>query len=181
VAGGSTSTISPFPGFDASEPGERRRMRRNQLARRAGLALLAVFVLLGATGFLGVRTRTVEASAGGYDLTVRYAQVARPALAAPWELTVHHDGGFDGPVTISTTADYFDLFDENGLSPDPASATAGRDRLVLEFDPPPGETLTVSYDARVGPNIQMGTRATTQVLVHDEPVVGVSYRTWILP
>ena len=156
-------------------------MRRNRLARRMGLTVLAVVVLLGATGMLGVRTRTVRASSNGYDLTVRYAQVARPALAAPWEVTLHHDGGFDGPITISTSADYFHLFDENGLSPDPAGATAGRDRLVLEFDPPAGETLTVSYDARIGPNVQMGKRATTQVLVHDEPVVGVSYRTWIMP
>jgi hypothetical protein len=42
-------------------------------------------------------------------------------------------GGFNGPVTIATTGDYFDLFVENGLDPDPEAATTSGDLLIWEF------------------------------------------------
>jgi hypothetical protein len=175
------SSTTAWAGLDPAEPEQARRLRRYRFVRRVVLVLLAVFVLAGALGFLGIRTRTVEAAGGGYTLRVEYAHVARPALAAPWRVTITHPGGFDGPVTLSTTGAYFDLFDENGLSPDPASATAGDDRLILEFDPPPGEVLQINYDGRIGPNVQWGKRATTEVVVDGEPVVDVTYRTWVLP
>jgi hypothetical protein len=142
---------------------------------------LAVFVGLGAAGVWGVRTRAVSASGGGYELTVSYAVVTRPGLATPWAVEVRRGGGFDGPITVATTGAYFDLFDENGLDPDPAAATTDGDLLVWEFDPPTGDTLTITFDARLAPSVQAGGSARTIVLVEGRPVVEVRYRTLVMP
>jgi len=143
--------------------------------------LLLTFLALGATNVFGVRTSVASARGGGYRLEVVHAAVTRPGLATPWSVRVTSAGGFDGPITLATTARYFDLFDENGLDPDPAASTSDGDLLIWEFDPPPGDVLEVSFDARLGPAVQVGKRATTSVLVDDRPVVSVSYRTWVMP
>jgi len=47
--------------------------------------------------------------------------------------------------------------------------------------PPDSRELVVSFDARLEPGWRTGKQATTAVVVDDEPVVDVSYRTWIVP
>lgn len=144
--------------------------------------LLSAFLLAGVLGLLGVRTGTVQAQGGGYELEVRYAKVARPGLSVPWAVTIRHPGGFDGPVTLATDSSYFDLFDENSLDPDPESAISDGELLIWEFETPEsGDTMEVSLDTRVGPNIQWGISGTSVILEDGEPVVQVTYRTMILP
>jgi hypothetical protein len=157
------------------------RLRRARSLRRVFILFLGLFLLLGLTGFLGVRSGTVSASGAGFDLTVTYAVVTRPGLATPWSIEVRRDGGFDGPVTIATTGDYLDMFDENGLDPDPSSATATPEVVIWEFEPPDGDTLTITLDARIEPAVQWGKSAVTSVLVGGSPVVEVHYRTWVVP
>ncbi len=174
-----TVKASATHGF-ASEP-NLQRLRRERVGRRVVLSVLALFVLAGAAGLLGVRSRTVSASANGYDLSVTYATMTRSGLSTPWSFSVHRDGGFEGPVTVATTLDYFELFDENGLDPDPSAATVSGELLVWTFDPPEGETLSVDFDARLGPAVQSGKHATTIVLDRQIPVVQVSYDTRVMP
>lgn len=169
--------LPTHPRETSSLPDQRRHRRE----RRMGLGLLGVVLLAGALNLLGVRESTVSASGGGVELTVTYAAVSRPGLATPWTLRVHRDGGFQGPVTVATTADYFDLFDENGLDPDPDTATATPDRLVWEFAPPEGEDLVVDFDARLEPAFHTGRDAETSVIVDGEPVATVRYRTVVMP
>lgn len=157
------------------------RLRRARNFRRIFILLLALFLLLGLTGFLGVRSATVSASGGGFDLTVTYAAITRPGLATPWSVEVRRQGGFDGPVTVATTGDYLDMFDENGLDPDPSSATATPEVVIWEFEPPDGDTLTITFDARIEPAVQWGKSAVTSVLVDGKAVVQVTYRTWVVP
>jgi hypothetical protein len=145
------------------------------------MTLLAVFLLLGATGFLGVRTATVTAQGGGYDLTVTYGAITRSGLATPFEFEIRRPGGFDGPVTVSTSAAYFDLWDENGLDPEPSSATSTAETIIWEFEPPPGDVLAVSFDGRIEPGVQWGKGGETSVLVDGQPVVTARYRTRVLP
>ena len=150
--------------------------------RRVFLALVFAFVLAGVLGLFGVRTGTVRAGGGGYELEVRYAKVARPGLSVPWAVTIRRPGGFDGPVTLTTTGPYFDLFDENSFDPDPVASTADGEDMIWEFEPPDdGDTLEISLDTRVGPNVQWGKSATTSVLEDGQPVVAVDYSTWIMP
>jgi hypothetical protein len=158
-----------------------RQARRGRWARRLATAALIVFIGLGASGMLGVRTGTAAASSGGFDLSVTYARMTRPGLATPWSVEVRRPGGFDGPVTIATTGAYFDLFDENGIDPEPSSSTSQNDLLLWEFEPPVGDVLTVSFDARLEPAVQQGRSAETSVLVDGRPVVTVKYSTRVMP
>lgn len=155
--------------------------RRDRWGRRLIIVVLLAFLVLGASGFLGVRSATVADTAAGWTLEVTYARVARGGLEAPWGFRVHKDGGFEAPIQVATTLAYLDLFDENGLNPDPAAAFIDGDLLVWEFEPPEGDTLAVAFDARVGPSVQRGMGAETMVLVDGAPVVRVAYETRVMP
>lgn len=157
------------------------RSRRARAARRVVLSLLVVFIVLGLTGWLGVRSRTTTATGGGYRLTVRYAQVTRGGLATPWSFVLHRPGGFDGPVEVAAGARYFDLFDENAFEPEPDSVTTTGDEVIWTFEPPPGDRLTVTLDARLEPAVQWGRGGHLSVLEDSEPVVTARYKTWVLP
>lgn len=165
----------------APEEPDLLRSSRARTLRRLFMALLLAFLAVGATGLLGVRSRTTTVQDGGYQLTVTYGQVTRPGLATPWSLEIHHPGGFDGPITVSTDTKYLDLFDENGFDPQPSKSTATPDMVMWEFEPPDGDTLGVSLDARVEPGAQWGRVGETSVLVDGQPVVTAKYRTWVLP
>lgn len=155
--------------------------RRARTARRLFMVVLSAVVVLGLAGQLGVRSRTTTVRGGGYELTVTYGQVSRPGLATPWSLEIHHPGGFDGPVTVSTKTNYLDLFDENGFDPEPSSSTATSDTVIWEFEPPDGDTLGISLDARIEPGAQWGRTGETSVLVDGQPVVTAKYKTWVMP
>ena len=145
------------------------------------LATVLAFVLLAATGLFGQRDRRVSASAAGYELTVTFPAMSRGGLATQWSAVVRRSGGFEGPVMVATTSDYFTIFDENAIHPQPASVTTSGDMLVWEFDPPTGDALTIDIDARLEPDVHLGRGATTSVLVDDAPVVEVTYTTRVMP
>ena len=84
--------------------------------------MLALFVLAALTQQLGVRTDTVQATSGDLEVTVRYADRARGALAVPFTIEVEHAGGFDGPIEVRTSQRYLAIFDDNGFEPDPAES-----------------------------------------------------------
>lgn len=158
------------------------RMRHARSFRRAFLVLLSLFLLAGVLGLLGVRTGTVHAEGGGYELGVRYAKVARSGLAVPWSVTIRHRGGFEGPVTLSTDSSYLDMMDGASIEPEPRSATADGERVVWQLETPEvGDTVEVSLDARIGANRRWGFGGTTAVLDGGRAVVKVEYRTWVMP
>jgi hypothetical protein len=175
----SAQELRPFP--TDPEPVPLGRLRRARSGRRVILAAVIGFLLVGMANLLGVRQETVSATGGGYRLSVTYTSVTRPGLVTPWSLTVEHPGGFDGPITVAATQSYFDLFDHNVFYPDLAKSTASDGRLILEFDPPPGDTLTVLMDARMEPTEQLSQAAATSVLVNGEPVATVHYKTRVVP
>jgi hypothetical protein len=53
--------------------------------------------------------------------------------------------------------------------------------VIWEFDPPDGDTLGVSLDARIEPGAQWGRTGETSVLVDGRPVATARYKTWVLP
>jgi hypothetical protein len=165
----------------APDDNDLAHLRRARTLRRMFMALLAAVLVAGLTGYLGVKTRTVTAAGGGYQLTVTYGQVSRPGLATAWSFEIRREGGFDDPVTVSTSAKYLDLFDENGFDPAPSKVTATPDAVIWEFDPPPGDTLSVSLDGRIEPSVQWGRDGETSVLEDGEAVVTARYRTWVVP
>jgi hypothetical protein len=173
----------PEAGFVPTTPEEAdlTRARRARAVRRVFLILLAAFIALGASGRLGVRTRTVVARGGGYEVSVTYGQMSRPGLPTPWSFLVRRPGGFDGPVTVATTHKYLDMFDENGFDPEPTSSTMTEKYILWEFEPPPGDTLAVSLDARIEPGVQWGRSGETAVVENGQQVVVARYKTWIMP
>jgi hypothetical protein len=130
---------------------------------------------------LGARTGTVSASRGGVDLTLRYPEVTRPGLAVRWIATIHRAGGFDKPIDLGITSRYLDLFDFNLLDPTPSGTTTQGDLSVWTFDPPVGDTLVVTMDARLEPAQQLGKSATLAVLSDGIRIVDVRYSTRVMP
>jgi hypothetical protein len=96
-------------------------------------------------------------------------------------VVVRHPGGFAEPVDIATTSAYFNLFDFNNLDPTPSGLTTDATRSIWTFDPPPGDVLRVTMDARLEPARQSGNAATTSVMMGGVPVVSVSYHTVVMP
>lgn len=166
----------------APESPSEHRVRRWRTVRRIFVLALLALLLLGVAGFLGVRSGTASASAGGYELEVTYPRITRSGLAVPFAIRVRHAGGFDGPIEIAQNLDYFDLFDANGAHPEPESTASDGERLVFEFTPPDdGEVFEVRFDTRTGPNVHWGKRGETSVIVNGRAVVSVDYRTIVAP
>jgi hypothetical protein len=171
----STSTLPPVAGD--------REVKRARDLRRVGLVLLSLFVLAGAVGLLGTRTTTASASGDGYELTVTHPSVSRSGHAVKVEVEVRREGGFgDEPVRLRMLSSYFDLFDENGFSPQPDSETTDGPYTYDEFVPPRGEVFTVSVDTRVEPARNTGERGEVSLVDEQgEPFLTVSFRTRLAP
>ncbi|HEY8545041.1 MAG TPA: hypothetical protein VIL36_08335 [Acidimicrobiales bacterium] len=161
---------------------ERRELPRGVLARRIGVALLALFVAVGLTGWLGVRTASRHAERDGVALDVDYARVTRPGLATPLVVEVRQAGGFDAPVVLELDADYLSLFDVNGVHPAPSAEVSAGERVRWEFDPPEGDLLRVALDVRTSP--ARAAPGSTRIAVLDgagEVVVATEVDTFIVP
>ncbi|MCW2794360.1 MAG: hypothetical protein JWO76_3458 [Nocardioides sp.] len=149
--------------------------------RRAFLLLLLALVAAGMAGLLGVATTSSTAEGGGYELTLEHATRARAGLDVPWQVTVHHPGGFGKSLTLAVTGDYFDIYETQGFTPDASAATRDGDTLYLTFDAPPGDTFVVAYDAYIQPSSQQGRAGSVSVLVDGSREATVDFRTRLLP
>jgi hypothetical protein len=145
------------------------------------LFLVAVAVVAGAAGILGVHAGTVTSSANGYQLRVVYPHVARAGQDIPWRATITHPGGFKGDVTLAVSSHYFDIMETQGWHPTPNDETTTPKFYYMTFTAPPGDTLEISYDTYIQPSAQLGRRADVVVIVDNEQVVRTSYRTWLVP
>lgn len=157
------------------------RLRRQRALRRVGLVAIGAVIVAGMLNLLGVRTGVARDSADGVSLEVTYAQVSRSGLATPWTLEVASADGFPGPVTVATSADYFDRFDFNQWYPEPSATTFRDGSLVLTFEPPEGDHLVVRFDGRASPTFGLGSEATTTLETEGLPRLSVSYRTVVMP
>jgi hypothetical protein len=172
----STVPKDPSPGWTAFE----------RLLRVAVALLVIGIVALAAVGLLGVQARTVSATGPGEArLSVEYARIARPGLPVPFTVRVAAGGGGELPseVDLRITSSYLDLLDENGLDPQPTDTFREADDTTWTFTLADGQrALEVDFDVRVEPSIQLTRRAGTVALVVDDQVVAsVSFRTWVMP
>jgi hypothetical protein len=154
--------------------------RRGRAWRRVGIAAFTLLVLAGVAGLLGVRTTTTSSSSGPLTVSVTHAQVARPALAVPYRLSIRQDGGFDEQIEVRITTRYLEAFDENGRNPEPAESSTDEDETIWTFDPPDGEVLTVWLDTRVEPGVQWRVGGRTTVST-GAATVRVDHPIWIFP
>ena len=85
-------------------------------------------------------------------------------------------------MTLAVTADYFDIYEEQGLDPEPASQSSDAEYLYWTFDPPPaGVEFVVDFDAYIQPSSQLGASGEVSVLLGTERVATTSFRTWLVP
>ena len=159
--------------------------RRSRVGRRIFTTLLVVFLALGLLGVFGVRSGSKDAAAGRYQVHLDYARSSRPGLTTPFSFEVTRTGGFpDGrPIRIAVSTKYLETLQLDGIQPEPSSSTGGDKTLVWEFDPPSGDTLSVSVDGHVDPSASPGRRhGTLSVLGDDDrPVASVHFMTWVVP
>ena len=159
------------------------RLRSARAVRWLFFLLICALLVSALAGVLGTRTGEATARGGGYELSVRHPEVIRPGLAGNVSIELRRPGGFSGFVMLAVTSSYLDIFDENGLDPDPVAAATDGDRLIWTFDPPPGgDTMTVSFDARIEPGVQFEqAKGSVQVLEENRPVVTARFTTVVLP
>ena len=150
--------------------------------RRVGLALLWLVVAAAVTGVLGVRMGTSTASADGWTLEVEAPQITRGALDAPITITVSRESGFGDKVTLRVDRILFEHLDVNLIAPAPSAETGSLDQVEWTFDPPDGEVMTVSIDARMSPSEMPGIdRLGFAVIERGEVAVEVRPRLVLLP
>ena len=152
--------------------------------RAVVVGLLAVAVIAGATGMLGVAERNSGPVGDHHELTVTYAAVARPGLAAPFSvhITSRNGTGLPAEVTVAVSLDYLGMFDQNGLDPEPASSYADGDEVVWSFDVPAGlDRFSVDLDARIEPGVQWRRIGRVRLVVEGEQVAATTISTWVLP
>ena len=175
------STTSTLPD-DASTLTKRRTGYVLTTAFLTALMLVVAIDSLGSNAILGVDSTTTRAAADGVSLAVTHGVVSRPALATPFDIEVHQDGGFEGPVRVAVDQEYLRMWDENGVVPAPSAETVMGPWVVWEFDPPIGDTLLVSYDGRIEPAAQEGRSGAVAVLDADDVVIAeVQFTTRVLP
>jgi hypothetical protein len=150
-------------------------------AKRIGLCLLLLVVIAGALGLFGVHSHTNHVNSNGYQLTVTYPQTARAGLDVPFRVGVHHAGGFDGPLTIEISNDYFRMFETQGFFPNADSMTNDGTFVSFTFTKPKSANFLFEYDAYIQPSAQLGKSATIRILVHGAMVATTSLHTWLVP
>jgi hypothetical protein len=139
-------------------------------------------VVGGATlGLVGIRHADVRSEAAGYELRVRYPATSRAGISSPLDMFVRHAGGFDEPIILKISHDYFTLFDLNGIFPAPSAENVEGDMVVWEFDPPDGEMFRVHLDWRIDPSVHRGTEGRVELEIGDEPITEVAFNTRLAP
>jgi hypothetical protein len=155
---------------------------RGLWVRRGFLGVLAVVLVAGLVGLLGVRTTTTEAEADGWALELQHASVARAGLDVPFTATISRAGGFGQQITLAITGTYLDLYETQGFNPEPDATSRDGDLLYLTFEAPPdGETFVVTYDAYIQPAAQSGGGGELSIVDQGRAVVTVDFETRIWP
>lgn len=158
------------------------QLRAARWGRRAIIALLALFLLLGVFNVFGVRQAAVSDTAGEWTLAVDYAAVSRAGLSTPLAVRVRRAGGFGAqPIVLAVERRYLLLFTGVRLEPPPISATASAELVTWTFAPPDGDTLHVDVDARIDPSVHAGAPGSIAVMQGGRRAVSVAYRTRIMP
>jgi len=156
--------------------------RRARNWRRVGLAALWLIAAAALAGALGVRMASTAATADGWSLEVEAPQISRGALDAPISITVSRDGGFGDDITLRVDRVLFDHLDVNLIAPAPSAETGTPELVEWTFDPPDGDVMTVTIDARLSPSEMPGIdRLGFAVIARGEVAVEVRPRLIVLP
>ena len=155
-----------------------------RFVRRLFFLAVCAILVAGAVNLVGVRSGDASASGGGFEISVKYDEVTRPGLATTIEVEIHRDGGFPGSISLAFTSDYLDILDVNGVDPEPLGGTATADDVIMYFEAPKStDTMTIGFDARIQPDIQLKrVRATVSVVDgSNQPLASARISTFVMP
>jgi hypothetical protein len=158
--------------------------RRGAAFRALTLSVMAMAIVAVCLGAAGPTTRVATAESASHRLTVSYPERTRPGLAAPMRIDVQQLDGepFAGPITITATSSYLNLFDENGTDPQPDASTSDGVADQWTFEPAPDSaTFAVSFDMRTQPTWHWPGEATVGLVIAGEEVASVEFTTYVLP
>ena len=160
-----------------------RHNRRGKVGRWVAVGAMTIAVLVGAAGFLGVKSRTIYSSGNGYRMSLTFPQVARSGLDIPWRLTVYAPpAGFPKQITIAVSNRWWDILEYQDLHPEPGVETSTPDFIYLAFSPAPySKRFSLSLDTYIQPASQVGRSATVQLLANNQLMTQLHYKTWLVP
>jgi len=177
-------TMAALPA-DSTLRGLRRSDKKPAVvwARRLTVLGMLGLVVVAGLGLLGVKSAQVSSAAAGYTLTVTYAATARAGLDVPFRVEVTRDEPFsDADITLRINARYFDIFETQGFHPEPAEEASAGEMIELTFDPPSeGKQFAVDYDAYIQPASQLGADGLVELVIGDEFITAVDFRTTLIP
>jgi hypothetical protein len=173
------SSVLPRTTLEGLE--SRRRDVVGAWSRRFFMSALAVLLVLGLLGWLGVRSATTSASQLGWSVQLTYASVARAGLDVPWQARVRHVGGFDSTVTLALSGDYLEIYETQAFHPSPSAEWRDGSTLYLQFDAPSSDEMVVTYDAYIQPAAQVGRTGSLAVLQDGRRVATCHFTTHLLP
>jgi hypothetical protein len=150
-------------------------------ARRGWLALLWLAVVAALLTLLGVHSSQTTVQSNGYRLEVVYPRIARAGLDVPWQVTVSHPDGFGKQLTLAVSGDYFNLFESQGMRPQPSDETRDGNTYYLTFTAPPGDTFRMYFDTYVQPASQVGRSGWVEVVYQGKVLARADYSTWLWP
>lgn len=154
---------------------------RTPVLRRIALAVLTLVLVAAGAGLLGVKSGTVTATGDGYVLQLQYATIARAGLDVPFDVTLTHEGGFDGDIVLAMTAAYFDIFEHQGVTPEPDSESSEGPMVYLTFPAPMKDEFRMGFDIYIQGSSQVGASGEVWLVVDDEPVLRVAFKTVLVP
>jgi hypothetical protein len=156
-------------------------LRRGRAGRRVAAVILRLFAIAAAVGFFGVRSESVSARQRALAAHVTFPRISRPGEPANWTLDVRRPGGFAGDITVTTTASYLAVFDQNDLHPQPDDTQISGDQVTWTFSRPDGEEFQIGLDGNIDSNTLLGRHRGTTVVETSGERVAVSYTTWTAP
>jgi len=155
--------------------------RRRLAVRIVILGAFLLFVLLGLLGLFGVKAGHAQSTASnGVHVELTYPRIARPALAIPFAIHITNLDHVKSDTVVRVRSSYLAMFDDNGMSPQPADETDDGEWTTWVFDTPPSGVLDVSLDTRVEPGVQWK-RNGAVVVRTDDSQTRIDFRTWIAP
>jgi hypothetical protein len=147
--------------FTTTPPQPSTRWDRFERGLRFVAVSVVFAVVIGAlAGAAGLSVATTEQTDGNLSVELTYASVTRPGIATPLTIDIRSvDGAALGNVEVTVPRKYLDLFDENGLAPEPTTIESDGTVETWMYEELTAPVLSIDYDARLQPNAHDSTTA----------------------
>ncbi|WP_293785000.1 hypothetical protein [uncultured Aeromicrobium sp.] len=164
-----------------AEAGTIAGARRRRTARRCGVVILAIVVILAVAEAFGPRDRTVTDEApDGSALTVRYPQLTRPGLETEVAVEWRRPSSITEDVHVIIDQSMMSDLGVELITPQPREQRSAGQQLHLTFDPPEDDEFSVLISGRLPTRETIGSHRYT-LGIEGAGGSTIEARTWVLP